>query len=202
MKKTAAEAAKTRQAVLDAALQVFSARGYSATTLDEVARAAGVTRGAVYWHFANKAELYRALLQMYGDRSLPIIQQAAQEGGSFLDVCERVLSRLLASLESDIELRAMMELTLFKTEQSTELAEVHRERVEATRALTGMIAGIMRQGIANGALRADADPFDLARAFLAYQQGLFYLWLTDPASFSLRERAAALAHLFLTGVAA
>jgi AcrR family transcriptional regulator len=202
MKRTAAEAAKTHQAILAAALTVFSAQGYSGATLDVVARAAGVTRGAVYWHFANKAQLYQALLQEYGNRALPILWQAAQEGGGFLAVCQRILGRLLASLESDAELRAVMELSLFKTEQSAELEEAHRAQVEATRALTAMIAGIMQQGIASGEVRADADPVDLARAFLAYQQGLFYLWLSDPASFSLRERASALASLFITGIRA
>jgi TetR/AcrR family transcriptional regulator, acrAB operon repressor len=202
MKKTAAEAAQTRQAILDAALKVFSAQGYSATTLDEVARSAGVTRGAVYWHFAGKAQLYQALLRAYSNRSLPIIQQAAQEGGSFLEVCKRILTRLLASLESDAELRAVTELLLFKTAQSSELTEVRRERVESARELTAMMASIMQQGIASGALRADADPFDLARAFLAYQEGLFYVWLADPAGFSLSERASALADLFITGIKA
>jgi TetR/AcrR family acrAB operon transcriptional repressor len=202
MKKTAAEAALTRQAILNAALGVFSAQGYSAATLDEVARAAGVTRGAVYWHFAGKAQLYQALLQTYGNRSLPMIQQAAQEGGSFLEVCKRILTRLLASVENDADLRAVTELLLFKTEQRADLAEVRRERVEAARELTAMIAGIMQQGIASGALRADADAFDLARAFLAYQQGLFYIWLTDPASFSLSARAPVLADLFIAGIKA
>lgn len=202
MKKTAAEAAKTRQAILAAALNVFSAQGYSATTLEQVARAAGVTRGAIYWHFASKAQLYQALLEAYGNRALPILAEAAREGGSFLEVCQRILARLLASLESDPELCAVMELTLFKTEQGTELAEVRRTQVEATRALIATVAETMRQGIASGEVRPDADPFDLARAFLAYQQGLFYIWLTDPSSFSLRERAEALAALFVAGIRA
>jgi TetR/AcrR family transcriptional regulator, acrAB operon repressor len=202
MKRTAAEAAETRRALLRAALGVFSQRGYSATTLEQVARAAGVTRGAVYWHFESKAALYRALLQEYGDRAGPIMQRAAAEGGDFLAICGRILAHLLASLEEDPELRAVMELTLFQTERSDELAEVFADRNAATQALVAQLTEIMRQGVAAGAVRAECDPADVARGFLAYQQGLFALWLVDPESFSLRERASALADLFIKGISA
>src|SRR3712207_207132 len=98
MRKTKEEADATRRALLKAALVVFSRRGYAATTLEEVARAANVTRGAVYWHFGSKAELYNALVREVSERSTPIIQQAAAEGGTFTEVCRRIMARLLAAL--------------------------------------------------------------------------------------------------------
>ena len=202
MRRTAAEAEETRQAVLRAALRVFSTQGYAATTLEQVAQAAGVTRGSIYWHFANKAELYRALIQSFAGRSGPIMAQAAAEGGGFLDVCRRILVRLLTSLEDDAELRAVTELTLFQTERTAELADVNAEMAQATQTLVEMLASIMRQGITSGALRVTLDPEDVARAFLAYQQGLFHLWLSYPDAFSLRERASALADIFIEGIAA
>src|SRR4030095_9697440 len=58
-----AEAAATRDALLDAALRVFRGRGVAHTSLEEVAAAAGVTRGAVYWHFKDKADLFTALCE-------------------------------------------------------------------------------------------------------------------------------------------
>ncbi len=57
MRKTKEEAAETRQALLRAALAVFSRQGYAATRLEDVAHEAGVTRGAIYWHFKSKADL-------------------------------------------------------------------------------------------------------------------------------------------------
>lgn len=202
MKKTPAAAAETRSDILKAALTVFSQRGYSATTLEQVARAAGVTRGAVYWHFANKTALYQALLQTYSGQAGTIMQQAAAAGGSFIDICRRILVQLLTSLAEDKELRAVMELSLFKTEQSDELQDVVTNQTAATNALIVQLAAIMQQGVALGALRAECDPYDIARGFLAYQQGIFYLWLVDPTSFSLRDRATALADLFIKGIQA
>ncbi len=60
-RKTKEEALKTREAILDAAVQVFSVRGVSGSTLANIAKAAGVTRGAIYWHFRNKEDLLGAL---------------------------------------------------------------------------------------------------------------------------------------------
>jgi hypothetical protein len=61
---------------------------------------------------------------------------------------------------------------------------------------------VLQAGISEGALRVDLDPWDVARGFLAYQQGVFHLWLSDPDAFSLRERATPLAELFISGIRA
>ena len=56
-RKTKEEAQETRQRILDAAERVFQMQGVSRTSLAHIADAAGVTRGAIYWHFRNKADL-------------------------------------------------------------------------------------------------------------------------------------------------
>ncbi|ODC04691.1 hypothetical protein BFW38_15305 [Terasakiispira papahanaumokuakeensis] len=61
-RRTKAEAARTREALLDAAEALFFERGVNNTSLEQVARHAGLTRGALYWHFRNKADLFRAIL--------------------------------------------------------------------------------------------------------------------------------------------
>ena len=61
MRKTKEEAQQTRSNLLNAALNVFYERGVAQASLDEIAKAAGVTRGALYWHFKNKEDLFEAL---------------------------------------------------------------------------------------------------------------------------------------------
>ena len=63
MRRTKSEAEQTRNSTLDAALTLFDEQGYTQTTLSSVARQAGVTRGAIYWHFENKDEILIALAQ-------------------------------------------------------------------------------------------------------------------------------------------
>jgi TetR/AcrR family acrAB operon transcriptional repressor len=61
VRRTKDEALATREALLDAAERVFCASGVTSATLGDVASAAGVTRGAVYWHFRDKGELFGAM---------------------------------------------------------------------------------------------------------------------------------------------
>ncbi|MDF7675308.1 TetR family transcriptional regulator [Neisseriaceae bacterium ESL0693] len=63
MKKTKADAQKTKHALLASALDIFFKRGVSRASLQEIAIHAGLTRGALYWHFKNKEDLFDALFQ-------------------------------------------------------------------------------------------------------------------------------------------
>lgn len=200
MRRTKEEAAVTRAAVLKAALAVFSAKGYAAATLDDVASAAKVTRGAIYWHFKSKADLYNTLVEELSARGASVVQQAAAEGGTFLDILRRIFVRLCAVIEDDREVRAVMELGLFKTGYAPELQAGRKKQLEAGQAQLAGIAEAMKLGIAQGALRDDIDPLEMARAFIAFENGAIQLWLTSPKSFSLKESAEAFADILIAGL--
>jgi TetR/AcrR family acrAB operon transcriptional repressor len=202
MRRTKAEAAATRKILLDAALVVFSAKGYTATRLEDVAEQAGVTRGAIYWHFKNKADLHNTLMVEFSQRANTIIEAAIAEGGSFTDILRRVLTHLFTYLETDADFRAVNELTLFKTELTEELREGWQMKLDAINALVQSHAGVMREGIASGDLRPDLDPLEAARAFLSFSNGAASLWLMDPTAFSLKTSAPILADIFIRGIAA
>jgi TetR/AcrR family acrAB operon transcriptional repressor len=201
MRRTKEEAAETRQALLKAALSVFSQKGYASTTLEDVAKEAGVTRGAIYWHFGSKAELYSALLDEYSARGSEIVQSVVSEGGSLDGMLREIFVRLLTAVESDPALRAVMEINLLKTEYSSELSDMLAKQIENGRALLAGITQAMAQGIDAGELRSDLDPEDMARAFIAFQNGVLHLWLVDPSAFELGERAPQMAEILMQGIA-
>lgn len=202
MRRTAEDAAQTRQEILDAALTVFSQQGYHAARLTDIADTAHVTRGAIYHHFENKAKLYTALIAEASAMGSGVVQQAIEDGSSFTETCGLILINSLTLLESNRQMRQITELTLFKTGQDPELHELESmRRQQAVTTIEG-IAMFMQQGIQNGDLRADLDPFDVARAFIAFQNGLISLWLSNREAFSIGERAPQFAELFLQGVAA
>src|SRR5258708_9624580 len=64
----AQQSAVTRKAILDACLKLFARHGFSTTSIDDIASAAGITKGAVYWHFENKEELFQAILDRKSTR--------------------------------------------------------------------------------------------------------------------------------------
>jgi TetR/AcrR family acrAB operon transcriptional repressor len=202
MKRTKEEAAQTRQDLLDAALETFSQQGYEAARLQDIAKAAGVTRGAIYHHFGSKVELFNTLMDEASAQESGAVEAAIAEGGSLVEIMARILAYSLALIEEDERLRQIFELSLFKTGDDPELAEVRRQRVEQTELLVNSTASIMAQGIANGELRRDLNPHIVARAFIAYQNGVATLWLTDRRAFSLRKQAADFADIFMRGLLA
>ncbi|MCP4428372.1 MAG: TetR family transcriptional regulator [Chloroflexi bacterium] len=200
MRRTAAEAAQTRQEILDAALTVFSQKGYHAARLNDIAAAAAVTRGAIYHHFDNKAKLYAALIEEAATVGGDAIQQAIAAGGSFTETCRLILINSLTLLEQNRKMRQITEMSLFKTGIDPDLIEMEQMRQQQALSMIEGIAMFMQQGIKNGDLRADLDPFDAARAFIAYQNGLVHLWLSNREAFSIGERASHFAKIFLHGV--
>lgn len=202
-RKTKAEAAETRQALLMAALAVFGRRGYAATRLEEIAREAGVTRGAIYWHFASKADLYTALIADASARLDRVINAAlAEGGGSFLEHTRRVMIRMLAYLEEDANYCAIQSLLLLHSNAEYEADRGRAQQVSELQTKTHELAEIMRAGMAAGQFRPDLEPEEAARAMLAYLDGLMSHWLLAPSAFSIKLSAPALVDIYIRGIAA
>ena len=203
MRKTKEEASATRKALLEAALSVFSRQGYAATRLEDVAKEAGVTRGAIYWHFGSKAELYNALISETAVRIEDVVKSAVAGGSSgFIATTRRVMERLLEYLEEDETYRAVQELTLLKTELSAELMEGIQLKLGANRMLIERLIQLFRAGIEYGEVRSDLDPRLGALGMLTFLNGIAMSWLFDPESFSLREDAPGLVDIFIQGIMA
>ena len=200
MRRTKEEAAQTRQDLLEAALTIFSQQGYAAARLEDIAEAAGVTRGAIYHHFGSKADLFQALVEDASALGSNVVQNAIAEGGTFVEITRRVLVRTMHLLEDNRRFREVMALTLFKTGGSPELDAFTQQRHEQARTQVEQIAGFFRSGIEQGALRSDLAPDTAARAFLAYQNGLALLWLSNPEAFSIKGEAEELAGVLLNGI--
>jgi TetR/AcrR family acrAB operon transcriptional repressor len=200
VKRTKEEAVVTRATVLKAALSVFSKKGYAAATLDDVAKTAKVTRGAIYWHFKGKADLYNTLVEEMSARGASVVEQAVAEGGTLIDILRRVFISQCVLIEEDKEAQAVMELALFKTGLDPDLQAGRRKQIEAGNALIAGIADAMKMGISQGILRDDMDPTDMARAFIAFENGAIQQWLASPKSFSLKKSAEPFAEILIKGL--
>ncbi len=201
MRRTKEDADLTRRALLDAALEVFSQKGFDAARLEDVAKAAGVTRGAIYHHFGGKAELFNALGIEADTSGSSAVQRAIAEGGGTLAIFRRVIVYSMELLQKDSRYRKVSELYLFNLGTSPELAHFQQERREGMTRPVEEIAGYIRAAQAQGEVRADLEPVTTAKAFLAYQSGLNLVWLLNPALISVEREAGAIADVLLYGIA-
>ena len=200
MRRTKEDAAITRENLLDAALASFHAKGYMETTLDDIARKAGTTRGAIAWHFGSKAELLNAVIRERYVRATTQMLAVQAQGGTPLQVLRRVLLYWMSYIEEDPEFRAIHEITL-QTPVSAELADGMREKVEGIRRSIAYFAGLIQRGIDAGEIRPEVNPEVAATTALGMTNGISMIWLLDPTAFSLKARAEEIVDLFLHGLA-
>lgn len=126
MRRTKAEAEQTRQQIINAAREVFHECGTSRSTLEDIAARAGVTRGAVYWHFRNKTDLFFA---MRAQAVLPLIDGIDEvlfddTLDDPLDGIEQALYRMVQSLRADPIARDVFRIASLRCEYVGEFAIV------------------------------------------------------------------------------
>lgn len=200
MRRTKEAAAITREHLLDAALQCFSTMGYSATTLDDIAKQAGTTRGAIHWHFGNKAELFNTLVRERYKRAATIFRDASATELSPLQQFQQLLIRWLSYTEEDPDFRTMLELVLLKTEMAPELAGGMQEKIQGNRFSLEYFTALIQKGIAAGEIRPEVNAQTSALAALGLVNGVTSLWLIDQTAFSLKDIAPEVVDLFLQGI--
>ena len=125
-RKTKENAELTRQRLIEAARQVFLARGVSRTTMEHIALQAGVTRGAIYWHFNNKLDLFQAMREQV---FLPLIDRMddtllVEGSGDPLTCIENFLCGTIQVLTDSVETREIYEIMMIKCEYVDEFATV------------------------------------------------------------------------------
>ena len=194
MRRTKAEAEKTRQTIMETARQIFAERGVARTSLEQVAQAAGLTRGAIYWHFANKAELFSALRE---EALLPLFRrmgETLQGSGTEnpLQAVEDGLLQILKSLEEDADSRETFALISLKCEYVGEFQALLARVLPRSEEWVGKIREAYREAERRQLLRPGLDPDLLALESQAFLFGLIRLWLMDDTGMLLRPKAEAM----------
>jgi len=190
MRRTKAESEQTRRRIVAAARRVFARRGVTRSTLDHVADAAGVTRGAIYWHFDNKLALFEAMRELV---SLPLVDRIdfTLLNGTHadpLDAVEGFLRELVLSMESDRATRETFEITLLKCEYVDEFEPELKRQVKRSHELLDKLRATYARAQRAGTLRKDLSPDMAALETCVFTTGLFRLCLIDRAGSLIRKR--------------
>jgi len=201
MRRTKEEAARTRAAIVDAALECFDRYGIAGSTLDQIAAAAGVTKGAIYHHFASKGEIFHELRQHV---AIPLLDEADtdllnQPGYSPLQRIERFLAGFLDTMTRDAHTRGALNVMQFKCEYVNGLAVELQDMVKNNTRLLAALRRAYRDARREGELAPGITPEIAAIETDMFLAGLVRLWLLHPPTHSMRTsaRAAIRAHVKL-----
>jgi TetR/AcrR family acrAB operon transcriptional repressor len=190
-RKTKEEALETRNQILDAAERVFAAQGVSQTSLADIASAAGVTRGAIYWHFKNKVDLFSAMVERVVLPMESMLAAASDNGGhndplgSLRSVCIDILRDTVHCQRR----RCVLDVMFNKCEYTAEMGAVLQRKRESLQEGSAHVQRVLSEAVALGQLPADLDVMRADIMLYGMLRGLLGHWLFHPELFDLDAEA-------------
>jgi TetR/AcrR family acrAB operon transcriptional repressor len=168
-----------------------------------VAQAAGVTRGAVYWHFRDKADLYNAMM----DRAvLPFeahwLQAAADDGDDPLGRLRALLLDILRRIATDERLQRVLVIASQKVEYVGDLAALRDRHLHRREQTLRRIEALLRLASSSGQLAAGVSPRAAARVLHSLVDGLIRNWVLDREAYDLQRVGRMALDAMMAGLAA
>jgi TetR/AcrR family acrAB operon transcriptional repressor len=186
VRRTKQQAQATRESILDAAELLFEKQGVSRTTLQHIAAAAGVTRGAIYWHFQDKAALFNAMME----RATMPLEKALQCADELNivdpigDVRDWLLTVFRLTVE-DLKTRRVFEIATHKIEYVDELMAVRDRHLTSYNQWLVRAEHRLKIAIKRGLLKPAVPAHVTALGLWAMTDGLIRIWLLNPKAFNL-----------------
>jgi AcrR family transcriptional regulator len=188
-----------RHQIMDAALNVFSHLGFERASMDDIAKEAGVSKGALYLYYKSKDAIIAKLLQLFFDQALKQVKLLAAGEGS---VTEQLLAFTRVLTREMDRMAAMQPISL----QFYAIAARHATIRQHLRAYfadyRALMEEVIQRGIAQGELRADISPAETAVTLTALLEGLALLWLIDPQATDWHVQVESSTQLLIQGLSA
>lgn len=187
---TKEESLETRSRILDAAEDVFYEKGVAHTSLAEVAQAANVTRGAIYWHFKNKSDLFVAMCERVSLPMEAMVKASADEFasdplGQLRSACIFILREAMLNAHS----RKVLAIMFHKCEFVDAADPIQVRQQESFHNGTANIERILHNAVKKAQLPSTLNTQLAAVMFHASLSGLLNNWLFSPAGFDLAQDA-------------
>ncbi|WP_082754917.1 TetR family transcriptional regulator [Variovorax sp. PAMC 28711] len=200
VRRTKEEALATRHRLIDAAEILFQAQGVSQTSLQQIAERAGATRGAIYWHFKDKADLFNAMMERI---TLPMEDSMRFKGTAEQDplaIIETGMVHALRLVTEDPQVRRVFEVAMHKVEYTGEMASVQQRHIEARNSCVVDFEKALRLAARRAHLRLPVPAATAAQGLHALMSGLIQNWLLDPLAFALVNAGRRTFNVYLTGL--
>lgn len=190
MRKTKEEAEKTKNEILDSAVKIFAENGYFNTSLEDIARDAGVTRGAIYWHFKNKIEIFDALFERLHKPLAEELMKDMESGHPYpLDQIKNLSIQMLLDVEKNLQKRQALTFFMIRCDYSGELEPFKDKHLEKKQEKMKLFSTYFARAQEKGQLRSDYDPDFLTTSHCCYMKGILVEYLNDPERFDMKSNA-------------
>jgi len=201
VRKTKLEALETRDAILDAASHTFYEKGVAKASLEEIAERAGVTRGAVYWHFKNKVDIFVALHDALHEPFMDVIYQDLQKNHDEpLKQLEELCVRLFVDLASDEKKKRTLTIFFLKCDYSGAMERVLQQQGQQKEKCSLLFDQYFERAMDKGHMDRSFSPRSLSIGLGCYLSGIVQEYLRYPGRINLHEMAPQLIRQYFWGL--
>ena len=201
VRRTKEDALVTRNHILDTAVEVFSHKGVAHTSLNDIAKEAGVTRGAIYWHFANKVDMFDAMISRL---VCPLMINAEdREQRINADPLHFVLSatlEFLGRMLDDANFRKVFEIFWHKCEYVGEMAAIRDCQLDEGESHIDVLQRTFQLAQEKGQIDRKLTPHQATIGLISLLDGLLFNWTKDPQMFPLASYARPLLETYFRGL--
>jgi len=187
-----------RQAILDAAIEVFAQQGFNAATTDDIARAAGLSKGGLYWHFKSKDAILAAVLLQFFDQEMAALARLVAAGGSASVRVRQLASQAAADM---IQLELVLPIALEFYALAARQERVRQWIQGYYGRYHSLLTTLLQQGYTSGEFR-NGTAETAALTLIAQMEGLALVRSIVPQVVRLPDQAEAAVELLLRGLMA
>lgn len=200
MRRTKQDAEQTREAILDAAERVFFERGVARASLEAVARRAGVTRGAVYWHFRDKPDLFMALNDRLNLPHEALAERISDPEADPIAELEEVIASVWQSFDADERSRRLLTILFQRCDYVDEMAPAVERQLRTDLLLQSRLLGVFERAASRRPLAWPWCPDSAARVCFALIRGSVLSWLRGSGEARLVTEALPAARTLLASI--
>lgn len=201
VRRTKEEAQETRDEILNAASLVFCDKGFANASLEDIAKTANVTRGAIYWHFKNKTDIFEALHYQFRCPLIKLLTENLKtDHPSPIEQLQENCTNLLLDLIRNDHQKRIIKLFMQKSDYTGELACCKEAHNESKAAHLKGFSDYFEKAKTKCPRIQNLNTEELAISISCYMKGIIIEFLNDPELIKLEKRAPVLMEMYFKGL--
>ena len=196
MRRTKEDALITKREIIEKAVELFLQNGFSKTTLDEIAQQANVTRGAIYWHFKDKLDIVKELIEEEHQWMTKKLDLIFKETLAPFAKMHKIIEEIVRNFFDNKTFQDFIELTWFKIEYS-QLARLQTSKAELTDYFIENFKRVIDEAQSAGEISNEVNASDVTITITNMVNGMYRLYFILPEEVNTREEAMSLFNSYL-----
>ncbi len=170
--KNKEHSARRRNEILNAAIKAFARKGLSGTSMDDIVRESGLSKGAIYWYFKSKDEIIMELMTTFFSSGMPELKQLVNSSGSASAKLRDFLELAVAETNKMMQFRPVVQELYVLALRDKTVKKLAKKEFEGYHK---MLESIITRGIDQGEFKK-VEPHQVANSILSLMEGTILIW--------------------------